>query len=76
MSDEHSDVLVPHTKRDYKRVALTIMAASIPLYVTAWQFLSVGTTEQDVHAAYVFAFGATLLLASGAGIAVKDWLRG
>lgn len=72
---EHSDVLVPHSQRDMKRVALVIGSASIPMFVAAWRFYFLGSNDQEVHAAYAFAFGGLFMVASGVAIAIKTWRR-
>ncbi len=83
MSDEHGhpEVLVPHTKGDFKRVSWVVMVCSAPLFVTAWRFLypDAGDAPEEVarnaHAAYTFIFGGLLLLFTGIGIGIKDWRK-
>jgi hypothetical protein len=70
VSDEHPEALAPHSKSDLARVSLVIMGCSIPLFVTAWRFF-LGTSDQEVHAAYTFVFGGALLLIVGAAIGIK-----
>jgi len=62
--------MVPHDRRDYRRVGLVILCAGIPLDLVAWHFSRQGA-PQDLHAAIFFAFGGLLLHAVGARIAFQ-----
>ena len=68
---EHSDVLVPHSQRDMKRVGLVILSAGLTLCIPAWRFFFMGANEQEAHAGIAFAVGAALLVVVGAVIEVK-----
>jgi len=83
MSDDHGhpEVLVPHDRRDFKRVAWVVMVCSIPLFVTAWRFLysepdaPAEEVARNAHAAYTFIFGGLLLLFTGFGVAIRNWRK-
>lgn len=75
MSDEHPEVLVPHSARDMRRVGVVIGSAGIALGVIAWRFVALGADPADLHAGYTFAVGGVLLLGVGIAISIKAWRR-
>ncbi|MBP7126969.1 hypothetical protein KBD49_11460 [Myxococcota bacterium] len=64
------EAMVPHDRRDFRRVGLVILCAGIPLDLIAWHFSRLDA-PQDLHAALFFAFGGLLLHAVGGVISFR-----